>query len=186
LRASSQEATRHDTLEELDDQTASRPAQPREERAFKTRSSREHGHAAILMIGVGVAGCAGSSSPSTGSTTTPAITKAEFLTKANAICGKADPVLSAAGAKLETKPSEAQVAVLVKGTYVPSIQAQISGIKALGVPAGEQASVTSLLALAQADLNKLQSNPALIATDVFADFAKVAHPYGLTACAPTS
>jgi hypothetical protein len=74
----------------------------------------------------------------------------------------------------------------VKGTYVPSIQAQITGIKALGVPAGEQATVTSMLGLAQGDLDKIESNPALVATDVFADFAKVAHPYGLTACAPTS
>ena len=43
-----------------------------------------------------------------------------------------------------------------------------------------------MLRLVQADLNKLKSNPTLVATDIFGDFAKVAHPYGLTACAPTS
>jgi len=43
-----------------------------------------------------------------------------------------------------------------------------------------------MLTLAQADLEKIKADPALIATDVFGDFAKVAHPYGLTACAPTS
>jgi hypothetical protein len=141
--------------------------------------------AGMLIAAVGAAGC-GSSSKTASTPTTPAITKAEFLAKANAICGKADPVLSAAGAKLATQPPKAQVAVLVKQTYVPSIQAQITAIKALGVPAGAQASVASMLTLAQADLNKLESNPALVATDVFGDFAKVAHPYGLTACAPTS
>lgn len=54
------------------------------------------------------------------------------------------------------------------------------------MPSGEQAVVTNMLTLAQADLNKIKSHPVLVATDVFADFAKVAHPYGLTACAPTS
>lgn len=140
--------------------------------------------AGMLLIGVAVAGCGGSSS--TASKTTPAITKAAFVAKANAICGQADPVLSAAGAKLETRPAKAQIAALVRTTYVPSIQAQITAIRALGVPSGEQAVVTNMLTLAQADLNKIKSNPALVATDVFGDFAKVAHPYGLTACAPTS
>jgi hypothetical protein len=141
--------------------------------------------AGMLTASVGAAGC-GSSSKTASTPTTPTITKAEFLAKANAICAKADPLLSAAGAKLETQPPKAQVAALVKRTYVPAIEAQVTAIKALGVPAGAQASVTSMLSLAQADLNKLESNPALVSTDVFADFAKVAHPYGLTACAPTS
>jgi hypothetical protein len=143
--------------------------------------------AAVLIAGVGVAGC-GSSSTSAGkaSTSAPVITKAEFVAKANAICGKADPVLSAAGAKLETQPPKAEIAAVVRETYVPSIQAQIAGIRALGVPSGQQSSVARMLALAQTDLNKIRSNPALVATDVFRDFADVAHPYGLTACAPTS
>lgn len=140
--------------------------------------------AGMLLAGVAGAGCGGSSSAA--STTTPAITKAAFVAKANAICGKPDPLLSAAGAKLETRPANAQIAALVRGTYVPSIQAQITSIRALGVPSGEHAVVTSMLTLAQADLNKIKSDPALVATDAFADFAKVAHPYGLTACAPTS
>jgi len=150
-------------------------------------SSRTGGLAIAVAViaGVGMAGC-GSSSTGKASTSAPVITKAEFVAKANVICAKADPTLSAAGAKLEAQPPKAEIAAIVKGTYVPSIQAQISGIRALGVPAGEQSSVARLLALAQADLNKIESNPALIATDVFRDFANVAHPYGLTACAPTS
>ncbi len=140
--------------------------------------------AGMLAAGLAATGCGSSSK--TASTTTAAITKAEFVAKANAICGKADPVLSAAGAKLEAQPPKSEIEALVRGTYVPSIEAQITGIKALGVPAGEQSTVTSMLALAQADLEKVKADPALIATDVFAEFAKVAHPYGLTACAPTS
>ena len=145
--------------------------------------------AGMLMVGLAAVGCGGSSSntsSNTKSTATVAITKAEFVAKANAICSRADPVLSAAGAKLASRPNKAQIAALVKRTYVPSIEAQITGIRALGTPPGDQATVTSMLRLVQADLNKLKSNPTLVATDVFADFAKLAHPYGLTACAPIS
>jgi hypothetical protein len=141
--------------------------------------------AVALIAGTGMAAC-GSSSSGKASTSTPVITKAEFVAKANAICAKADPTLSAAEAKLETQPPKAEIAALVRGTYVPSIQAQIAAIRALGVPSGERASVARMLVLAQADLAKIESNPALIATDAFRDFANVAHSYGLTACAPTS
>jgi hypothetical protein len=46
--------------------------------------------------------------------------------------------------------------------------------------------VVRMLKLAEADLAKLKRNPALVTTDVFGGFARVAHPYGLVACAPTS
>jgi hypothetical protein len=44
---------------------------------------------------------------------------------------------------------------------------------------------SNILNVAQADLNKVKSNPAVLTgkTSPFADFAKIAHPYGLTACA---
>jgi hypothetical protein len=140
--------------------------------------------AGMLIVGLGTLGCGSSSS--TKSTATVAITKPEFVAKANVACGKANPAFSAATAMLARHPSKAQIVAAVKGTFVPSIEAQITGIRALGTPPGDQATVTSMLKLVQADLNKLEGDPALIATDVFADFARVAHPYGLTACAPLS
>jgi hypothetical protein len=143
--------------------------------------------AATLIVGVAAAGCgsSSSSSKSTSSTATTAITKAVFLAKANAICTQGNKVTNAAAATLGKSPSQAQVVALVKSTDVPSIQAQINGIRALGAPSGDQATVTHLLSLAQADLNKAKTNPALLtgSTSPFADFAKIAHPYGLTACA---
>ena len=141
--------------------------------------------AGVLILGLGAVGCGGSSS-STTSTPTATITKAQFLTKANAICGKADPALSEASAKLAAPHTAAQIAAVVKGVYVPSVEAQVTAIRALGAPPGGQAAVASMLKLVQADLNRLESKPSLVATDVFANFAKVAHPYGLTACAPLS
>jgi hypothetical protein len=89
------------------------------------------------------------------------------------------------GAKLGKSPTKAQVTAAVNNSYVPFIQGQINGIKALGAPAGDEATVTNMLNLAQADLNKIKSDPTLLLgkTNQFANFAKVAHPYGLTTCA---
>jgi hypothetical protein len=143
--------------------------------------------AAMLVLGLGTAGCGSSSSkPKLTPRSAVTITKTEFVAKANVICGRAQPALSAATAKLAGHPSKAQVVAGVKGTFVPSIESQIVGIRALGTPPGDQATITRMLTLVQADLSKLKRNPGLIATDVFGDFAKVAHPYGLTACAPLS
>lgn len=141
--------------------------------------------AATLIVGAGALGC-GSSTHSTTSTTATAITKAEFLAKANAICASSDPALSAGAAKLATLRSDAQIASVVRTVYVPAIEAQIAQIRTLGSPAGDQTAVSGMLQMALADLAKLKHDPALVNTDVFADFAKAAHPYGMTACAPTS
>ena len=114
------------------------------------------------------------------------ITKAEYIAKANAICAEADPALVAAMAKLAARPGRAHVIALVRSTFVPSTEAQIRAIRALSIPPGEEATAHRMLALVQGDLAKLKRNPALIEGDVFGDFARVAHPYGLAACAPTS
>jgi hypothetical protein len=145
---------------------------------------------ALLIAGVALAGCGGGGSSSSSSTkstaTTAAITKAQLVAKANAICTAGNGPIIAAGAQLASHPSHTQVVSIVEHVYVPSIESQLTSIKALGVPAGEESIVARMLKLAEADLAKLKRNPALVATDVFGGFARVAHPYGLVACAPTS
>jgi hypothetical protein len=70
-------------------------------------------------------------------------------------------------------------------TFAPDIQSQIDGLRALGAQSSDQATVLRMLDVAQTDLNKIKGNPALLASGAgFADFARLAHPYGLTACAP--
>lgn len=142
--------------------------------------------AAMLIVGLAVAGCGGSSDSSSSTTSAATLSKAQFLSQANAICAKGNKELNAAGAKLGKNSSQADFTRYVTGTAIPGIQSQIDGITALGAPSGDQATVTSMLNLAQQDLDKIKANPDLLAgnVDQFANFAKVAHPYGLTACAP--
>jgi hypothetical protein len=143
--------------------------------------------AVTLVVGLVAAGC-GSSSKSTASTaTTPALSKPQFLAQGNAICRQGNQRLAAAQDKAfgHNQPSQAQITAYVTNAFAPNIQSQISAIRALGAPPGDQATVTTMLDVAQADLNRVKSDPALLAgnSPPFADFAKLAHPYGLTACA---
>jgi hypothetical protein len=141
--------------------------------------------AAALVVGLAV-GCGSSNSSSTASTA--ALSKPAFLAKANAICKQGSQKQQAAQGALGKEPSQAQVTTYVSNSFAPNVQAQIDGVRALGAPSGDQATVTNMLDIAQADLDKVKSNPALLTgnTDQFANFAKLAHPYGLTACAPNS
>ncbi|MGH2967347.1 MAG: hypothetical protein ACRDMH_18465 [Solirubrobacterales bacterium] len=159
-------------------------------------STRQHGltvGVAIVMalfLGFAAIGCGNSTSGSTSTTTTSttAISKAQFLVKANAICTLGNKTLNKVGAKLGNNSSQAQITAAVRTAYVPSIQAQINGIRSLGAPSGDEATVTNMLNIAQADLNKIKADPTLLVgkQDQFANFAKIAHPYGLTRCAPSS
>lgn len=140
--------------------------------------------AASTVVALGAAGCG--SNNNANSTSTAAITKAEFLVKSNAICARGNSAATAAATKEfgNTQPTQAQLASFAASTYVPKIQSQIDEIRALGAPPGDQATVSKILNTAQADLNKVKSDPAQLAgNSAFADFKTVARPYGLTSCA---
>ena len=148
-----------------------------------TRTTSSIAIAATLIAGL-AAGCGSSNS---NSTSTAALSKAAFLAKANAICKQGNQKQSAAQQALGKSPTQAQITSFVTATAIPNIQAQIVQIRALGAPSGDQAKVTSMLALAQVDLNKVKSDPTLLTSgNQFANFAAVAHPYGLTSCAAGS
>ena len=140
--------------------------------------------ATSLAAGVLVAGCGSSGDSSTTTTASTAISKTSFVAQANAICDKGNKAQRAAETKLGKNATQAQATALISNTFVPNIQGQIDSIKALGAPAGDEATVAKMISLAQADLNKLKADPSQISNDkLFANFAVVAHPYGLTACA---
>jgi len=144
--------------------------------------------AAPLVLVLIAAGC-GSSSKST--STTPALTKAEFLQKGNAICRKGNQQINQAAKKLfpnrRARPSKAQMTKFATGKIIPSVQSQISGVKALGAPKGDEAKVNAIVTTAQAALDRSKKDPLVLTTnskrDPFAKANKVAKAYGLTVCA---
>ena len=141
--------------------------------------------AASLAIVFAATGCGSSKKSSTGSSAAPAITKAEFLAKGNAICQQGNVARTKAGNALGNNPSRKQILDYVTKSFIPGIQSTIDQLRALGAPAGDQAKVTGMLNLAQADLDKLKAKPILLANGpgLFHNFAVRAHAYGLTQCA---
>ena len=139
--------------------------------------------AATLVLGL-AAGCGSSSSKGS---TTAALSKPRFLALGNAICAQGNQRLAAADKALGNQPTQAQLTAFVTSTFAPDIQSQIDRLRALGAPSGNQITVSNMLNVAQSDLNKIKSNAALLASGAgFAEFARLAHPYGLTACAAGS
>ena len=148
------------------------------------------GAAIVLAVG-GCGGGSKSTSTSAGtsaaaSTAPSALSKTEFVAKANAICNATNGPLAATALKLASHPSPAEAAHIVTGAFIPEISGQLSQIKALGTPAGGQATIATMDRLLAGDIAKIEKNPALAGPAAFHDFAQVAHGYGLTACAPLS
>jgi hypothetical protein len=147
--------------------------------------------AGALTVALALGACGSSSSSSSSATSAvPAtgITKADFVKRANAICVKGNAESKAAAAKLGANPSEGQIVTFVRSTEVPAVQAQIEAIRALGAPPGDAAKIAEMLMLAEHAVKEVKIQPTVISSgvDVFAGFAHIAHPYGLTSCAPKS
>jgi hypothetical protein len=146
--------------------------------------------AGALTLALAIAGCGSSSSSSSATGAIPAtgITKADFVARANAICVKGNAESKAAAAKLGANPSEGQIVTFVRSTEVPAVRAQIDAIRALGSPPGDSATIAKMLKLAENAVREVRIQPTVISSgvDVFAGFARIAHPYGLTSCAPKS
>jgi hypothetical protein len=142
---------------------------------------------AILTASLVAAGC-GSSSKSS-STSTPAITKAEFIRKGNAICAKGNQQITTAANKLfprtGPKPTNAQLRRFATGTLIPSVQSQIDQLKALGAPAGDEAKVNAIVSSAQSALDEGKKNPLLLTGNGPGPFRRanqLTKSYGLTTC----
>jgi hypothetical protein len=146
--------------------------------------------AGALTLLLGLAGCGSSGKSASATTAIPAtgISKADFVKRANAICVKGNAESKAAAAKLGPSPSEGQIVTFVRSTEVPAVQAQIEAIRALGAPPGDAAKIAEMLKLAEHAVKEVKIQPTVISSgvDVFSGFASIAHPYGLTSCAPKS
>ena len=138
----------------------------------------------IVAVALVAAGCGSSKKTHT----TPALTKAEFLKKGNAICKKGNQQINAAAKRAfpaKKRPSRAQVTAFAKDSVIPSVQNQINGVKALGAPPGDQAKVSAIVNTAQAALDKAKKDPIVLTQNGPGPFKKsnqLAKSYGLTVC----
>jgi hypothetical protein len=141
--------------------------------------------AALILAAAGCGG-GGKSATSSASTAPAAPTKAEYVAKANAVCNATNGPLTATALKLASHPSPVEAGHIIAGSFIPQIKSQLSQIQAIGTPAGGQATIATMDRLLAGDIARIEKDPALAGPLAFDDFAKVAHGYGLTACAPLS
>ena len=110
------------------------------------------------------------------------ISKAEFLTKGNAICATLNAHLADVGAGITTE--EAAVAYL-GDEFVPGLTDTVNQIRALGFPKGDEALLGGLMDDTDAVLADITADPTTFAAateDPFADINAQLITYGLTVC----
>lgn len=137
-----------------------------------------------------VAGCG--SGGSGDEVTASSITKPEYIKRADAICQSRNRELENRLAvylkktKLNySSATEAQYVALVETLYIPALKKEITAIRALGAPKGDEDEVTELVAAREENLETAEEKPSEIADAapiVFQESNKLAKEYGLTAC----
>ena len=110
------------------------------------------------------------------------ISKAEFITKANARCTILNGQMDEASAAVTTE--EEQIAFFTDA-LVPDLRAAMSDIRALGFPKGDEALLDGLMDQTEDVLTQISADPASFVgsqVDPFAEINAQLAAYGLTVC----
>ena len=115
-----------------------------------------------------------------------ALTKQQFIAKADAICKKGNQAVRQAGQKIfQGKPSQADLTKFAEQTVIPSIQEQVTAIAALPAPKGDEDRVKAIVDAAQQGLAKAKQDPSVITqqnSHAFDKANQLANSYGLKVC----
>jgi hypothetical protein len=143
-----------------------------------------------LLLGA----CSSSGSSKAASTTTvAAVTKADFVAKANAICTDYNSrIAQAAGNVSATTPQDQQV-TLLQTKIIPLIRQEVADLRKLTPPAADSQQVAAIFDAVSSGLDaasqKLKTDPATALGTSYHPFTpadNLATTYGLTACASRS
>jgi hypothetical protein len=139
---------------------------------------------ALLAAGL-IAGCGGGDDSSS---TEAALTKSAYRKQANSICKKAsDDINSAAKQEFGNKrPTQQQLEQFATDTAAPAIEDELSQLRELPAPSGDEDTVNAIYDAAQEGVDKLKQEPGIIAEDnpvAFRKANKLARGYGLDVCA---
>ncbi|MEZ5078610.1 MAG: hypothetical protein R2725_14335 [Solirubrobacterales bacterium] len=137
----------------------------------------------LVAAGVLLAACGGGGESSTAA----AMSEAEFVAAAEAICERADKRIEAAAGKRlgPGEPSEEELEKFAIAAVVPYTQQIIDGIEGLTPPASLADTVSEMTAEAQSVNDRLKAEPGELAAseDPFAEVSRLARQAGLDACA---
>lgn len=128
-----------------------------------------------------VAGCGGGDE-------TTALTKAEFVKQANAICKEAEQerlnLFKQVVATVDPDGTKKERDEAIQKVIVEPYEGAAKEIESLGAPSGDEAKVSTIVKAMETSLRKVEKNPRLIGTTTiqFAASNKLVNEYGLTKC----
>jgi hypothetical protein len=146
------------------------------------------------LIGCGADGNSSTGEHSDSTVTTSSLSKAAFIKKASAACVReGEGAMGKAAAYVEEHsgeglPREVLIANTAKTVLLPIVEAQISAIRKLGAPAGDEEEIDSILdaqEMAVREVRGLKKVEAMTAmfVEYFADVGRKFEAYGFKACA---
>jgi hypothetical protein len=150
--------------------------------------------ALMVVLGTVLVACGGDDSTSdagAGTSSSTAISKAEFVTKANAICAAGTREVAQALADIDPNTADpTEIADVLVSTVLPAIKSQIADLRELGYPEGgkdtlegiykdAEKAIDDAVAQAKADPEAFVNSES----DPFAPINQRLADYGLTTCA---
>jgi hypothetical protein len=151
------------------------------------RIHRPAGICLLVSSGLLLGACGGGSGSSSGSATGAqdgtTLTKAQFISKANAICKTGDAALTrtALHAFGGTSATASQRAQYATQTGIPIVERMVTELRALPAPPDE-ARFDAILATADRQVAALKQQPSNFGDRFFAHTDELAHAYGLPDC----
>jgi len=144
--------------------------------------------AGVVGVAVIAAGCGGG-----GDSSTVSITKAQFVKQADAACKKGEERIQAdfqayieGHKKNLSNPTEDDFAEVVETVVAPDVEQEVSEIRALGVPSGDEDKIEAILDSVEEGREEAEADPknAVQTTPASLEKAKkLAKEYGLKVCA---
>jgi hypothetical protein len=146
--------------------------------------------AAAVLFACAAAGCGDDDKGSSGDD--KPVTKAAFITSADAICTKTDAEITQAATKLREKSKKdgtlpkQDVVNFFKGTSLPAYDDLVRQLGALTPPKGDEPKIDGMLATLASAIDTVKAAPEKVvsraAEDPFADFNTRAKTYGMKVC----
>jgi hypothetical protein len=138
---------------------------------------------------VALAGCGGDNGPDDFSpVVSEPLSKVEFLREADRVCFASETQIEAAADDLVTGPDEPdarEVQRVALRIVVPALESEVSAIRAIGAPPGDEREVEAILAATEAGIAAIEADPRALLDGVPPELTRaqrLAEAYGSAQC----
>ena len=142
--------------------------------------------AVCAAVGLGAAGCGGDDDDSTTESAATALSKEDFIAQADQICADGDDAIDEAGQEqfASGQPTDEELSQFFVDTVLPTLSDEVTEIRTLGVPEGDEDEVTAILDSVDQAVEDATADPESLLgnSDPFGEANELATAYGLEVC----